>query len=242
MRFFIKPTKFVSIVPAVCLSVFFNQAAHASSSLNSTANLLFTINVTAQGTGSLSDLQIADSFEMAPSESQPIVGVGTFSVTPNNLSLYNKQLTLVSTVQNGQATLSETAWSGLNFFNNSADTSYLIEATLDYELSATTEANVSHGDLADTDILFNYYNNDSSFSGTDWVFSYANSITQLGTVQQNGSGFYSFTLAPGESEDIFADIKMTGNLEAATVPIPGAIWLFGSALLAMPSLKRFKSS
>lgn len=243
MKFFIELKKFLPAVGAVCSLFFFNQTAQASSSLNSTANLLYTINVIAQGPGSLTDLQITDSFEMAPSESEAILGVGTFTVTPNNLGLYNKQLTLVSNVQNGQAHLSETGWTGLNFLNNSSDTSYLIEATLDYGLSATTSVHVANGDFADTDILLNYYNKNSSFSGTDWVFSYANISTQLGTVQKNGSsGLFSFTLAPGESEDIFADIKITGNLEVAPVPIPGAIWLFGSALMAIPGLKRFKSN
>jgi hypothetical protein len=241
MKLIIHLKKSLPVLGAICLLTFNSQNTFASSSINSNADLLYTVNVTPQEPGSLNDLLISDSFEMlAPSESEPVSGIGNFTVTPNNLSTYHKQLTLVSDVQNGHANLSELGWIDLNFSNASLDTSYVVEVSLAYDLTSNSSANVAGGDFADTDILLNYYNDDNSFSGEDNVSSYANLSSQLGTILQSGSsGVFSFTLAPGASETFYTDVKMTANLEAVSaVPIPGAIWLFGSGLLSFVGLKK----
>jgi hypothetical protein len=243
MKFIINSKKILPVLGAICLLPLSSQNAFASSSISSIADLLFSVNITAQGPGSVNDLLISDSFEMlTPSESEPVSGIGTFTVTPNNLSAYQKQLTLVSDVQNGYANLSELGWIDLHFDNASADTSYDVEVSLAYDLTSYASANVAGGDVADTDILLSFYNNDNSFSGEDYVSSYANLSSQLDTILQSGSsGVFSFTLAPGASETFFTDVKMTANLEASPVPIPAAIWLFGSALMAIPGLNGFKT-
>jgi hypothetical protein len=243
MKLIINTIKFLLVLGTFCLFPLTSQMALASSSTSSIADLVFSVNVTTAGSGSLDGLTISDSFEMlSPSESEPVSGIGTYSITPNNIETYHKQLTLVSDVQSGYANLSELGWINLSFLNDTADTSYNIEISLAYDLTSSTSANVSAGDFADTDIQLDFYNSDNSFAGWDNVFSYANISAQLATVLQSGnSGVLSFTLAPGATETFYTDVKMTANLEAAPVPIPAAVWLLGSGLLGLLGFQKQES-
>jgi hypothetical protein len=244
MKFLTQTKKLLPALTSACLLSCFVQSAYASSSINSFANLTYTINnITIQGSGSLDDLQITDSLVIAPSESEAFSSLGSFSFTPIDLSTTNKQVTLLSNLQDGFANLSEGAQIGLNFNNASLDTSYLVEISLGYQLSASSNSSPGGSDFANTDVLLSYFNNDFSFSGSDLATSFANDSTQLGTVEQTGnSGIFSFTLTPGQTESLLSEVRITGNLEASPVPVPGAVWLFTSALMTLTGLKRKKTA
>jgi hypothetical protein len=239
MTFFTQTKK---LLPALALMPCLVQSAYASSSINSFAILTYAINnITIQGSGTLDDLQISDTLVVSPSESEAIDGIGSYTFTPNDISTYTKQLTLLSNLQDGAANLSEGALVGLNFNNASVDTSYLVEVSLTYQLSASSASSPGASDFANTDILLSYFNNDFSFSGSDLATSFANDSAQLGTVEQNGgTGNFSFTLTPGQTEALLSEVRITGNLEASPVPVPGAVWLFASALMTFTGLQRKK--
>ncbi len=227
------------------------QTVQAFSTVNSFANLTYTINNISvlSGNGGLSGLEIADVYELAPSESEPISGSGSITVVPDNsspctTSPCNKQFTLLSDLQNGFISYSENAWIGMSFLNSTPDKSYDVQVTLDYSLSVDSNANTGTGsDSAYTEVLLNYFNSDASFSGTDFATSWANSSEQLGALQVYGSsGLFSFTLAPNDVEILFADVRISGNLSASVVPVPvpAAFWLFASALLGFFGVNRSK--
>ena len=247
MKFLINQKKLLPVLGMACLMPFYMQTAQASSTINSFANLKYTINNISvlSGSGDQSGLEITDVFELAPSESEPIYGSGTITVVPDNSSPFNKQFTLLSEIRDGAITYSENAWLGLSFLNTTSDTSYDVQVTLDYSLSADSNANVETvNDSAYTEVWLNYFNSDASFSGAAFTTSWSNPTEQLGNLQASGSsGIFRFTLDPDDVEILFADVKIAGNLNASVtpVPVPGAIWLFASALLALPGLNRIKS-
>jgi hypothetical protein len=245
MKFLINKKKFLPALGVACLLPLSLQTAQASSTINSYVNLTYTINSigNSSGTGDQSGLAIIDSYEI--SSHDPLFN------TPDNLSItngstVNKTFSLSSTVEDGFATYSENASIGLNFLNTTSDTSYDVQVTLDYLLSADSAANVGTGsDYANTYVWLSYFSTDNNFSGSDgFIPSWSNPMEQLGILQINGSsGLFSFTLAPGGVEALFADVKISGNLQASVVPVPvpSAIWLFASALLALPGVNRIKS-
>jgi len=224
-----------------CLLLLSIQTAQASSTIDGAAILKYTINNinVSSGSGNLTGLDIRDWSEIFPRDSQ--------SNIPDNLSItdvnrFNKTFSFNSTLNDGSAVYFENALLGLNFLNSTTDTSYDIQVTLDYLLSADSVAPIeAASDQADTSVLLSYFNSDSSFSGADFTASYANIAAQLRAVQTTGSsGVFSFHLVPGEAEVLFADVKITGNLVASPVPVPAAIWLFASTLLFLPGLNRIK--
>jgi hypothetical protein len=220
------------------------QTVQALSTVNSFANLAFTINNISvlSGSGDLSGLEIGDIFEMTPSESEPISGSGSNTVLPDNSGPYNKRFTLLSDLQNGFLNYSEDALIGLSFLNSTSDTSYAVQVTLDYSLSVDSNANTAtESDSAYTEVMLNYFNSDASFSGTDFNTSWANSSEHIGALQVYGSsGLFSFTLAPDDVEVLFADVRISGTMNASVVPVPvpAAFWMFASALLGLFGVSR----
>lgn len=218
------------------------QTAQATSIINSSAVLTYTINsITPSGPGDLNGLEILDSYEILPHD--PLYDI------PDTLSIaytspFINTFSLSSSLDVGSADYFENAIIALNFLNMTDDTSYDVEVTLDYLLSADSSADVGTGsDQAETFVLLNWFNSYSSFSGADLTLSYANIVAQLGLVQTSGStGVFSFTLAPGDVEVLFADVIIAGNLVATSVPEPASMWLIAAALLALPGLTRIREN
>ncbi len=242
MKFLTTTKKYLPVLGLTILLPLSIQTAQATSIINSSAVLTYTINsITPSGPGDLNGLEILNSYEILPHD--PLYDI------PDTLSIaytspYINTFSLISSLETGSADYFENAFIALNFLNNTDDTSYDIEVILDYLLSADSSADVGTGfDQAETYVLLNWFNSDSSFSGADLTLSYANIAAQLGLVQTPGSsGIFSFTLAPRDVEVLFADVKIAGNLVATTVPEPSSMLLIAAALLALPGLTRIREN
>lgn len=242
MKFLITTKKFLPALGLAFLLLLNIHSAQATSIINSSAVLTYTINsITSSGPGDLNGLEILDSYEILPHD--PLYDIpDTLSIA--TISPYINTFSLASSLEAGSTGYFENAVIALNFLNNTDDTSYDIDVTLDYLLSADSSADVGTGfDQAETSVSLNWFNSDSSFSGADLTLSYANIAAQLGLVQTPGSsGVFSFTLAPRDVEVLFADVKIAGNLVATSVPEPSSMLLIAFALLALPGLNRIHNN
>jgi hypothetical protein len=126
------------------------------------------------------------------------------------------------------------AWFGLAFQNASSTDDYNIDLSLSYELTANAS-----GDNAFTDVTLNYYNESQSFLGTDYAQA-STPASVFGNLLNSHN--FNFILASGQYETLYVDAGITGTLEASPVPVPSALWLFGSALLAIPGINKSRKT
>jgi hypothetical protein len=229
----------------VCLAPLASQNAQAAATFSSYATVTYTIDsLTSTNAGDFSGLGIAGSFELASGqETQQIIGDGSVTPTAANSgftdlipavgSSYTRTFQLDGNVGNtGLVNANYLGLLGLAFNNASTTDSYSIGITLSYEL----HGNVS-GDNAFSDISLSYSNEDNTFAGADWI---GTALPELDTAYLQNSQTYNFTLAPEGYESLYVDAGITGSLEVTSVPVPSALWLFGSALLAIPGIKKAK--
>jgi hypothetical protein len=229
------------------------QNAQAAANFSSYATVTYTIDSLSNLTnaGDFSGLDIGGSFVLAPNGvSQYITGTGSvtasaFDAEPTAItaavgSSYTRTFQLDgSASNNGFVFTNYLAYFDTAFSNLSATDSYNVGLTLSYTLSASAT-----GDEALTDVVVNYsaehYNAafdmtaDPTFFGAD----YAGTNQSLSTAFLLNSQAFNFTLAPGEFEALYASAGINGTLQASPVPLPSAVWLFASALLAIPGLKK----
>jgi len=241
-----------------CLAPLAAQNAQASATFSSYATVTYTINnitnLTHAGdfSGLIYDANnpasggIAGSFDLAPGQDistitgdgsviPSLAGTGTSFLNPANGSSYSRTFQLDGAANNdGFVTANYLAWFGLAFQNASATDDYNIDLTLSYDLAAN-----AGGDNAFTDVTLNYYNESQSFYGTDYVQATTQALT-FGNLPNSQN--YNFTLASGQYDTLYVDAGITGALQASPVPVPSALWLFGSALLAIPGIRKSKKS
>ncbi len=229
------------------------QNAQAAANFSSYASVTYTIDSLSNLTnaGVFSGLDIGGSFILAPSGvSQYITGTGsvtasafdavTTAITAAVGSSYTRTFQLDGSASNHGFVFSNyLAYFDTAFNNLSTTDTYTVGLTLSYALSASAT-----GDEALTDVTVNYFAEhynaaldmtaDPTFSGAD----YAGTNQSLSTAALLNSQAFNFTLAPGEFEALYASAGVTGTLQASPVPLPSAVWLFASALLAIPGLKK----
>ncbi len=164
-------------------------------------------------------------------------GEGSTSLTPVVVgSSYSRTFQLDGAASDGgEVAANYLAWFGLAFNNSSATDSYNIGLTLAYELSGDAS-----GDNAFTDVALKYFNADETFSNLD-APDYIQASTQAsGAATLSKLHAFNFTLSSGQAETLSVDTGITGKLQASPVPVPSAIWLFASALLAIPGITKSK--
>ena len=235
----------------LCLVPFASQSAQAAATFSSHVTVTYTIDSLANSTnaGDFSGLDITGSFVLAPggdnqfitgegSVTPSLAGSGNTTVTPAIGSSYSRTFQLDGTAINeGEVSADYLAWFGLAFANDSSD-SYDIGLTLSYDLSANAAGN----DGAFTDITLNFYNEDGLFSN-DASPAYIQASTEaLGSGFLQNSHTYNFSLPASGAERLYVDASITGELQASPVPVPSAIWLFASALLAIPGIRNTKKT
>lgn len=235
MRNFVHNHALIALV-AAGMSLFSYQTAQASSAFSSYATITYTIDSIANlsNPNSLSGLGISGSFEAVGSPDSYIIASGDGAVTaynpnvdPNNIPLtvgstFVQTFTASGTVSDGSVDTSQVGWFTLSLENTGTD-NYTIGIKLDYQLHAEAS-----GTDADSKLYLDYYTTDNPSLGSDFinasVFALAN-VTQTDT-----SGVVSFNLGSGITQAFNADVKITGNLQATTVPLPAAFWLFFSGI------------
>ena len=240
MAHFAKSKKLLPLGMAISLSLLTVQAAHASSAFTSSATLTYTINSITNNTtpGNLTALAVQGTFQQAGTPDSFIFTTGDGSVTANNPPLsigggFSKTFAVNGTVTDGTVGSHHLGWYDLGF-NNTGGDSYTIGVTLAYQLNAAVS-----GQFADSDVTVDYFNNDNSFAGHDFVNASLFGMTNAS--KSGASGLFSFTLGPNASEGLYADVAINGNLQSA-VPVPGAVWLFGSAVVGMGAIGRRKNT
>ncbi len=165
-----------------------------------------------------------------------LIGSGNTAVTPAIGSSYSRTFQLDGTAINeGEVSADYLAWFGLAFANDSSD-SYDIGLTLSYDLSA----NAAGSDGAFTDITLNYYNEDESFSNAVSPAYIQASTEALAPALCKIHTLSISIFLPSGAETLYVDAGITGALQASPVPVPSAIWLFASALLAIPGIRNSK--
>lgn len=190
----------------------------------------------------MNGLDIQGAFEQAGAPTSFVKTEGDGSVTPNNSSVIpfggsaslSQTFAVSGNVNDGSVSSSHLGSSGLTFYNSGSD-AYTIGVTLNYQLNAAAS-----GKNADSDVFLDYFNSNYSFGNIDPIHINASVFAQPNATQSGTSGLFSFTLGPNASAGLYADVTITGNLQAAPVPVLGAVWLFGSAVVGMGMIGRRK--
>lgn len=249
MKAFKTKKYFLPGLALACLAPLVSQNAQAAATFSNYATVTYTIDTitSSSNPGNFSGLGITGWFDLVPGQdfstisgegsvTPHLVGVGSTTLSPAVDSSYSRTFQLDGVANNGGLVEANyLAGLGLTFKNDST-VSYDIGLTLSYEISSN-----AGGDNAFTDVTLNYYNEDGSFSNfasPDYIQA---STAVFGTAFLQNSRAFSLTLAPDGSETLYVDAGITGTLQASPVPLPSAIWLFGSALLAIPGIKKSKN-
>ncbi len=203
---------------------------HAVSSFDSSATLTYTINsiVNLDNPGDLSGLTVNGVFELDDSQTETeYTGNGTSSISHSDWyyglvdgNVFSKTFSLSGFAGNGDATANYMTFFDLEFINNS-NHSFAIDVDFAYTLSVNTvgEDVFSEIFLDYGDVLTNQY------------FFKDLSVFATGGDQLTGLHKFLFTLGAFEEQLILADVRHSGTVSA--VPVPAAIWMFGSALFGL---------
>ncbi len=219
-------------------------AVQATSVFNSTVTLTYTIDeiINKTNPGTSDGLTVTGNFMLDQSSSEIFIPVGSDGTATKLTELpdysvdtvtdsFSHTMHVSGNASNGSLDAAYLGLYELSFENQSAD-EFEIKLTLDYSLRAEVS-----GDYAESDIIFDYYNEAGGFeSDIDGILAYASAPYDL-LQTLPGTASHSFTLAAGEFEAIYADASISGSLEASPVPVPGALILFLSAVM-IPVLKR----
>ncbi|HLF96253.1 MAG TPA: VPLPA-CTERM sorting domain-containing protein [Methylococcaceae bacterium] len=227
------------VLLALAPAVLWIPSAQAAAAFAGSAALTFTVNriVNLDNPGDLTALTVTGSFEQASPPDYSVTLTGDGSVSDDNpvagpvsvgSGVFNHTFAVSGSVGNGSVNSSHLGLFGLSFENTGSD-GYAIGVTLDYLLDAAILGQYAAG-AVDLD----FYNEGFSFIG----FDHASANDQ----HTGSSGEFSFVLNPGEFEALYADVRITGNLEASAVPLPAGLWLLLAGLSAVAVVGRRNGS
>ncbi len=231
----IRNNRLLPILAITSLAPLSFQNVEAATTFSSSATVTYTINSISNLTnpGDLSGLNINGSFELANTSGNPyqfvsgdgsitptLGGAGITSLTPVNGNVYSRTFQLDGATSNGTVSTNYLTWFNLGFNNASTTDNFSIDLSLSYDLHTVTD-----GDNAVSDVTVNFFNEDGSVSGSDH-------IDATGSVLLNTHAL-NFTLAAGQSEKLYVDASISGELQAAPVPLPSAVWFFISGLMSV---------
>lgn len=235
-----------AMAAVVSLSVYAGEAA-AAVSFNSSANVNFSV-VSVTGGTDLSSLEMSGSF-MRSGEDFPVVYTdtsGDANVTDNNPEIplisstviigqpFTHAFNMSGSVTDGSISFDQVAWYDLEIANHGAE-SFDIIVDFSYDLSTQIQ-----GHDGGTDVVIEYWDWD------DPDTSYGDLIGATTVLPNESSGHsannmqFTFTLGAFEGKSFGIDIQHAGNLEAAPVPLPAAVWPFLTGLLGIVGLRKRK--
>ena len=225
------------------------QSAQANTTFAGSSVLTFTINSITNLNDAhptdLSGLQILGSFLQPTDEFSFYANTtGDGAISANNpevasfavTSSFSKTFAVSGSVLDGSVDSHHTGLYNLAFNNTGLD-DYAIDLTLAYQLNA------SANDLtAESNVAVDYYNQTFSVSDFATVGAYTLAESLSDTQSVIGSfAPYTFTLNAGSNELVFANVVITGNLQAAPVPLPAATWLFLTGLIGVLGFNKHKT-
>lgn len=228
--------KSVLLTAVILLLTALTPSAQASSHYSGNVDFSYTITATNRNTnGDMQSLSIMDFFDSgAYAES------GTSSYTPNYQSFsglgvsHNLSLQAQDTIQLGAAVSDYFSNLLISFENISLDVNDIFDINIDFSYSLTTQAS---GENADVDATFAYSNENFDLDN----FDVSHASIYDGFTQAFGVDSFGFVLSAGQSENLYFDSAVSGQLEATVVPVPAAVWLFGSGLVGLLGVQRKQS-
>ncbi|WP_367156049.1 hypothetical protein [Methylomonas sp. HYX-M1] len=162
----------------------------------------------------------------------PIDASGDYSASIGPGS-FTKTMAISGSTSSGSADAYYLGLFDLTFLNSSAH-SFDIQVTLSYDLSTSVS-----GDYSESAIQLDYFNATGGFdSGANGLSVYA-ATPYFSADGLSGAVVYNFSLNPGDSEAVYVDVGTSAYIETAPVPLPGAWYLFATAI-ALPMWQRVK--
>lgn len=190
------------------------------------------VNLNALHAGDLSGLEVSGSFQnLTDAGSSYLYTSGDGNVTADNPdvpsfsvgSSFSHSFSVGGSALDGSVDSLNTGVFNLDF-NASGDDDYEVNLTLTQDISVSAS-----GLFANMTNTLDFGSLDGELQGSDFIaaatFEGVNSDVQSSHTVQN----WVFTMPAGGQRQLFAQSIIAGNI--STVPIPGALWLFGSALV-----------
>ncbi|MCQ8103956.1 VPLPA-CTERM sorting domain-containing protein [Methylomonas sp. SURF-2] len=214
-----------------------SSSAQASSHYSGGIDFSYTVTaINLNPEGGMQYLSIIDTFFAdAAAES----GSSSYSHSRQGFNglgvLHNVVLQAQDSIQLGAAVSDYFSNLLISFENTSLNVNDIFDINIDFSYRLSGEVS---GQQADADVAFRYSNEDFSLDQFD-----------LAHVSTNGDFFaevfgfksFGFILSAGQSENLYFDGSVSGQLEATVVPVPAAIWLFGSGFAGLLGMQRRQS-
>jgi len=237
----------------VCLAPFAMQDAQAAATFNSYATVTYTINSITNLTNANNPiaLNVLATFGLAPDPEQhfkiatedgsatlSLEGQGPTSLPPIGPISYTRTFGLNgSTNSGGDIAASYQALFDLDFGNESTTDSYNVDFTLSYSLSSAAAEETASSDIGlDYDSFGDAVFNGDSFIGAENINTTWETSSPATLLKSKN---FNFNLAAEGYAGLSVSSRIFGYAEQpAPVPVPSAFWLFASALLAIPGIKK----
>ncbi|MEE9397059.1 MAG: VPLPA-CTERM sorting domain-containing protein [Methylococcales bacterium] len=237
-----RPYQAICLVPL--LAFVSAPTVNAATAFMADSTVLFTLtgisNTTNPG-GTISGLDISNTFTLDPLSQFEKIGNTTSNLdfSPTNLSAtpsvgdsFSQSLKVSGNAISGEISSYHFA-EGILQFTNSSTNEYVVEFSMDYNLAISASGEASDDNDANISLELEY-----AYPGS--IEDTVSLIADLTDPSANATNSVSFsvTVAPGmANKEYYTDLVVEGSAVSA-VPIPAAVWLFGSGVLGLTSLAR----
>lgn len=227
--------KSVLLAAAVLLLPALTPSAQASSHYSGNVDFAYTISATNRNAnGDMGFLSITDFFESGNyGESGSSTHAPSYQAFNGLGVLHNVSLQAQDSIQLGAAVSDYFSQLLISFENISLDVNDIFDISIDFSYSINAQAS---GEQADADASFAYSNENFDLDN----FDFAHASIYDGFAQVFGVDSFGFVLSAGQTENLYFDSSVKGELEATVVPVPAAIWLFASGVVGLLGVQRNK--
>lgn len=226
--------KVVLFTTALLLPVI-TPSAQASSHYSGNVDFAYTITASNRNVnGDMQSLSIADFLEFGNhAESGSSAASPSYQAFSGLGVLHNLSLQAHDSIQLGAAVSDYFSKLLITFENISLDVDDIFDINIDFSYSINAQA---AGEYADADVSFAYSN--ENFDLDNFDFAHASNYEAFAEVF--GFDSFGFVLTAGQTENLYFDSAVSGQLEATVVPVPAAIWLFASGMVGLLGVQRGK--
>lgn len=227
--------KSILLTAATVMLPALTPSAQASSHYSGSVDFSYTISATNRNSnGDMQSLSIADFFGSGSyAESGSSTHAPSYQAFNGLGVLHNVSLQAQDGIQLGAAVSDYFSNLLISFENISLDVNDIFDINIDFSYTLSAQA---AGEYADVDASFAYSN--ENFDLDNFDFAHASNFDVFAEVF--GFDSFGFVLTAGQTENLYFDSAVTGQLEATVVPVPAAIWLFASGVVGLLGVQRGK--